>query len=322
MLKIKYYGTHTSTYLYIKKVIHNFLQFHNINIYFSEVSEVSVFIEEGIQSVPTLVINDAYKFEFNESDNLYKTIKLLLHKIIEIVGEDSFKKVMVATDFSIRSIAALYFTKSFFKNSFYAIDIINVEKTDGSISLTPSGMSNSFSESYNYLEEMTAEFENEFIGDFSNNNIALQKIFYGKPSEEIIKKSSTYDFIIMGTHGETGLLQRIIGSVSESVATKSKCPVFLIPQNVNFYKPNVMVILNSNAGINLENIETTFPYTSKIINNDIHSENFDNYLDREDVFFLMNRADFIKIFDIVPDSKFKKYYELIQEYRKPLLVWF
>lgn len=53
----------------------------------------------------------------------------------------------------------------------------------------------------------------------------------GRPQDEIlnIAEENDADMIILGTHGRTGLDHFISGSVSESVARKSKCPVLIIP---------------------------------------------------------------------------------------------
>ena len=53
----------------------------------------------------------------------------------------------------------------------------------------------------------------------------------GRPQDEIltVAEECNADLIIVGTHGRTGLDLFISGSVSESVARKSKCPVLIIP---------------------------------------------------------------------------------------------
>ncbi|HKI31043.1 MAG TPA: universal stress protein [Gemmataceae bacterium] len=52
----------------------------------------------------------------------------------------------------------------------------------------------------------------------------------GTPFYEIIQyaKESDIDLIIMGTHGHTGLVHVLLGSVTEKVVRKSPCPVLTI----------------------------------------------------------------------------------------------
>ena len=53
----------------------------------------------------------------------------------------------------------------------------------------------------------------------------------GNPKTEILATAEecSADLIILGTHGRTGFDHFISGSVAESVARKSKCPVLIIP---------------------------------------------------------------------------------------------
>lgn len=53
----------------------------------------------------------------------------------------------------------------------------------------------------------------------------------GRAQDEIlaVAEECNADLIILGTHGRTGFDHFISGSVSESVARRSKCPVLIIP---------------------------------------------------------------------------------------------
>lgn len=55
----------------------------------------------------------------------------------------------------------------------------------------------------------------------------------GVPDEEIVAQAKAHDaaFIVMGTHGRTGLLQVLLGSVSEGVIRHAPCPVTVVPRN-------------------------------------------------------------------------------------------
>jgi nucleotide-binding universal stress UspA family protein len=41
----------------------------------------------------------------------------------------------------------------------------------------------------------------------------------------------SYDLIVMGTHGRTGLSHLVMGSVAEKVVARAPCPVLTIRQN-------------------------------------------------------------------------------------------
>jgi nucleotide-binding universal stress UspA family protein len=52
----------------------------------------------------------------------------------------------------------------------------------------------------------------------------------GIPYEEIIKeqKDKKIDLIVIASHGKTGIMKNLIGSVSEKVMRNAKCPVLLV----------------------------------------------------------------------------------------------
>lgn len=53
----------------------------------------------------------------------------------------------------------------------------------------------------------------------------------GRPTEDIIATAEAWkaDLIVMGTHGRTGLMHLLIGSIAEHVLRHSKIPVLVVP---------------------------------------------------------------------------------------------
>ncbi len=84
-----------------------------------------------------------------------------------------------------------------------------------------------------------------------------------------LSKSGEFDFLIMGATGETGLLEKVFGKVSLSVAERAACPVLLIPSGVSFSPIQKMMFATNFEAINLKallNIEKI----SKKINAKMH----------------------------------------------------
>lgn len=57
------------------------------------------------------------------------------------------------------------------------------------------------------------------------------KLLFGVPWHAIVeesRKDPTYDVIVMGTHGRSGIKHVLLGSVAERVARHANCPVLLI----------------------------------------------------------------------------------------------
>lgn len=53
----------------------------------------------------------------------------------------------------------------------------------------------------------------------------------GHPTEDIIQTAETWgaDLIVIGTHGRTGLMHLLMGSVAEYLVRHSKLPVMVVP---------------------------------------------------------------------------------------------
>ena len=83
------------------------------------------------------------------------------------------------------------------------------------------------------LDELPAAQSN-FTGS------VIRKTCDGLPFVEIIRYANEYniDLIIMGTHGRSGLMHIIIGSVAENVVRRAPCPVLTAhPDDYKFVMP-------------------------------------------------------------------------------------
>lgn len=61
----------------------------------------------------------------------------------------------------------------------------------------------------------------------SHDRVSI-KVVTGNPVAEIVALSDTYDLVILGTHGRTGLKHFLLGSVAERVIAASHCSVLVI----------------------------------------------------------------------------------------------
>ncbi len=72
-------------------------------------------------------------------------------------------------------------------------------------------------------------------------DVKIERIFYaGSPGEVIcwIAQERRCDQIVIGTHGRTGLINLLMGSVAENVVRKAPCPVLTVkPEGHQFVMP-------------------------------------------------------------------------------------
>ena len=64
-----------------------------------------------------------------------------------------------------------------------------------------------------------------------NGKSILKFMPEGHPTKEILKTAEVWDadLIVMGTHGRTGLMHLLVGSVAEYIVQHSKVPVMVVP---------------------------------------------------------------------------------------------
>jgi universal stress protein A len=87
-----------------------------------------------------------------------------------------------------------------------------------------------------YLQEVEAEVQRSMEAALARVTAAgltgEQVVLYGVPFQEIVDtaKARQVDLIIMGTHGRTGLLHVLLGSVAEKVVRLAPCSVLVVRQ--------------------------------------------------------------------------------------------
>jgi len=65
----------------------------------------------------------------------------------------------------------------------------------------------------------------------TDTNVPFEhKLLIGDPATAIVEAAEEVgaDFIVMGTHGRTGLTRLLMGSVAEAIVRKAKCPVLTV----------------------------------------------------------------------------------------------
>jgi nucleotide-binding universal stress UspA family protein len=87
-----------------------------------------------------------------------------------------------------------------------------------------------------YLQEVEAEVQRSMeaaLGRVTAAGLIGEcVVLYGVPFQEIVDtaKARQVDLIIMGTHGRTGLLHVLLGSVAEKVVRLAPCSVLVVRQ--------------------------------------------------------------------------------------------
>ena len=138
-----------------------------------------------------------------------------------------FKKILVPTDFSASSKAALDYAAVIaeaFQSEIALIHVID--------SLAYSVTDTLIVVDHQAALKATAEalIDNLYKECIERGLSATKAVVDGTPYREIIKKAEAeqVDLIVMGTHGRTGFERLLLGSVAEKVVRMSSAPVLTV----------------------------------------------------------------------------------------------
>ncbi len=154
------------------------------------------------------------------------------------------RRVLIPTDFSKVSKNAIVYALNLYKNTQSSFTIIHVyqpsiDTIQHEIVDTSLGLHAVKKDNMNQLLLSILSLSEEC-------NIELDSsLEIGFTIETIVKMSNDFDIIVMGSTGSNNIINNFFGGISTGVASKSKCPVLLIPGNINF-KPlqNVLYAFN------------------------------------------------------------------------------
>jgi universal stress protein A len=143
------------------------------------------------------------------------------------------KSILVPTDFSTYSDAALKKAVELaeqYHSKIYLLHVIDkgIQQCSVDYCITP--------EVFDQLVEQSVKASNDKLQKEVDTIIGAKKVDVafdvqkGHPAEVILKEQQDkgIDLIVIASHGKTGLLKNLMGSVAGKVIKGSKCPVMVI----------------------------------------------------------------------------------------------
>jgi len=145
-----------------------------------------------------------------------------------------FNRILVPTDFSPPSAAALEYARALamtYGSSLRILHVINDSTGESDF------VSDSFAPSTDEIRAELLTEARERLGctlsavDCARFHVHCDALI-GQPAKAIVDHASAInaDLIVMGTHGRTGLAHLLMGSVAEHVVRAATCPVLTVRQ--------------------------------------------------------------------------------------------
>lgn len=133
-------------------------------------------------------------------------------------------KILYPTDFSTTGQTALEMATSLARDRGGTLVIMHVEEPP---------MAYGGGELYYGIEEPNREDLKRMLSEVVPADPAVaceHRLMIGSPATAIIEiaERENVELIVMATHGRTGLLRLLMGSVAEEVVRKAKCPVLTV----------------------------------------------------------------------------------------------
>ncbi len=137
------------------------------------------------------------------------------------------RRILFATDFSPPSEAALEHASSLARDQSARLLIVHVEEPAsiygaGEYSVPPPS-----APARRELARLLAQ-----VVPTQGDVPYTHRLLLGDPAREIIRlaEEESVDLIVMGTHGRTGLVRLLMGSVAQTVVRRAGCPVLTVKQ--------------------------------------------------------------------------------------------
>lgn len=146
------------------------------------------------------------------------------------------KKILFPTDFSSAAVHAYAYAQALAAEMGAVIDSLHIYHAPV---IDATGVPPEYiQEMLEQAEENSRKKLDRFIHDYRDRQTcgACRPVYGLFTSTEItaLAKEDGYDLIIMGTKGERGSLEKLMGSVTTDVMMKAPCPVLAIPENATY----------------------------------------------------------------------------------------
>jgi nucleotide-binding universal stress UspA family protein len=146
----------------------------------------------------------------------------------------NFTRILVPTDFSAPSNAALTLAKRMAAMSGASLHLLHVLEDSMTTAAAAVGVYAPTAElREKWLEGARSLLSTQLTPEEQASFRSTEVVMFGAPARTIVEhaKAHDIDLIVMGTHGRGGVEHMLIGSVAERVVRSAVCPVLTVRDN-------------------------------------------------------------------------------------------
>jgi nucleotide-binding universal stress UspA family protein len=217
----------------MKEVFEEVRQGFSFSIDMEIIEEHNQILDHDINGIPVVILDDEILFEgkvpsMKELRNSINKYALVMNYSTDSDQPSKIRSILVPMDISTIAVSALEYAKKLAHALNAEVHVIHAcsyyFKSDGSE--VPSSIEEMKKKK---LKELEASVRKVYGKQVVLPNIICE---LGFPVDVIAANSKNHGLIIMGSTGDHGLGDRLLGSVSSGVAQHAHCSVILIPDSV------------------------------------------------------------------------------------------
>ncbi len=146
-----------------------------------------------------------------------------------LAGVMGFKKILVAVDFSEPSHKALQTAAQISADTGAELVLVHVWRPS---SHTYGGLVFPITFAEDYIKDATVKLAGlQHVAEAAGATRVTSEVLTGAPWHEVIemvRKDQSFDLIIVGSQGLTGVKHVLLGSVAEKIVRHAPCPVLVV----------------------------------------------------------------------------------------------
>jgi nucleotide-binding universal stress UspA family protein len=238
-MNITIYGTSTSGHQVIVSTIRKFLDRAQLDYTLNEVSDINVFLQKSIESVPAIQIDDQPIISIKTNGSFNQSLRKTICKMLETKDFGNSPKIISPIDFSEASLNAMMFAHRLSTELDAVLKVIHVYYPSAVEVNEVTYVDRELVElKKEQLEKTIKDIDTDWTGDIMKAALVDHEFRMGFPGDEIISasKEDNTAMIVMATTGDSGVLKKVFGSVSTKVINGSSSPVLLIPEKAGYRK--------------------------------------------------------------------------------------